>query len=86
MFKGRRTDLPARRMTTSLVIEQVDAIKRLHVGLSSALEVLAELSVYLYWRRHGAAGAMLRVVHVVRAFTTRMREHRGVLRMDCRSQ
>jgi SAM-dependent methyltransferase len=50
-------------------------------GLVAALKPGGRLRVYLYWRRHGAAGALLAIVNAVRPVTTRLPF--GLLRRLC---
>jgi len=45
-FEFGRTDLTERRMSASLVIEHLDIVKQLHLGLAAAVEAIGRLTLH----------------------------------------
>src|SRR5204862_5581403 len=54
------------------VLHHLEATERALAGLVQKLRPGARLRVYLYWKRHGWQGGVLRLVGVARWLTTRM--------------
>src|SRR5258705_9194830 len=45
-FEGGRTDLAERRMAAPLVIEHLNVVEQLHLGLAEAVEAIGELALH----------------------------------------